>query len=212
MEVLPEELKKHECTVEAWLEDIRNPLFLTRRKTLLHINGHRNTGKTFFIKIVLPLILQRLLAQTPFFERFGKSYRYVYLDLSVLAELSTVKEKCKVWSDMIRVELKVSQITTKFHFQDTDYITQLWLFFRQLESYWFIAFDNYHCLFTSLDQNDSLHMAATLKWLLLDVESPCYFILAGLPRAWETLETCYFLGAGTTTVQLQHCYHDRTCM
>jgi len=57
-------------------------------------------------------------------------------------------------------------------------------------NHWIIAIDEYHFIFSGLSPSDMENIAETMKVVLLDNDSPCYFMLAGSTQAtfWWALD------------------------
>jgi hypothetical protein len=175
-------IQKYHETVKEWVSHLFNPTCL-QQKQLLLVHGAVKSGKTTLIKDALAYLLVQL--QTEMDEFKGKTFCFAYIDLSSLAGLTTPEAKWKqFWALMDkafpgRMFVDLEKVVS----WGVEVQKSLVALQKHGDAMWFISLDEFHNIFSSLDEDQVEHMAATAKHTLLDDKSNCHFLLGGSTQA-----------------------------
>jgi hypothetical protein len=154
--------------IQQWDHRLSNPLLLTQQKSLLIIDGAVKSGKTTLAKLI-PFLYREAFAE--------KEFCFGYLDLSTLSGLQKPLEKWMAVSKMFRMLFKSALEDQAAPEDYYDLRASLQSLHRFQVKRWIIVLDECHFLFDHLDSADTCTMAEQWKHLLLDEQSPCYFVL-----------------------------------
>jgi hypothetical protein len=162
----------------SWIKHLNHPVLLTQQKALLFVDGAVKSGKTTVCHTILPFLLRDK-------KIVDEDFCFAYLDMRTLAGVSNTNGKWKKVYFLLKDMFKNV-------WEDVDPTQELYVFkvrsaLRALKSYevekWIIVLDEYHFIFDSLSVAAMATMAEEMKEIVLDNDSPCYFVLAGSTQA-----------------------------
>jgi hypothetical protein len=180
-----------------WIKNNQINIVVTQKKGLLFIDGSVKSGKTTIASIITPFILNELRKR----KFFNQDFCFIYLNLSSLSHISNDEKKWKRLYGLFKKELKEflnSNLKTNSYFLKLQDALQ-----NLNKNYkWIIVIDEYHFLFHGLNPQDMGNMADTMKLILLDNDSPCYFILTGSTQAtfWWSIHKARANGVNMKTL------------
>ena len=144
---------------------------------LLLIDGSVMSGKSLISRYLLPFFLSEI--------NKNQDFCFIYLNFSFLAGRKNLNDKWKLIFHHFSSEFRPIFQDKLFHSE--NYFLKLLFAMKFLKNFrnirWIISIDEFHYIFSRLENNDVKLMANQIKTLFFNENSSCSFVLAGNAQA-----------------------------
>lgn len=160
----------------------------TQQKHMLFVMGPPKSGKTSEVQIVTPHLLAphiKTAVLEPKGKRFEEPCRQVYIDCTVLRDLQSLDAKLSKFYQILCGALRVAPHPNFKEDQTTALVLERMIkdALEAPRNYHIVCLDEYHMLFTTLDNPSRRQLSTWLRNFMLNAQSPCQFVVTGSTNA-----------------------------